>query len=140
MKRRKLTKKQILENEVHYQLKLVAFENFRAKYHKKTFSATVRWFDNMRGEGMVRIDDKLSLPIYACNIAGRKTWFAETACVFYKAGQEVQIEIDVHSYSTVFAKGITPGHFDSEGWDRIKDQNLAFRCDEQGNATNGLFS
>lgn len=117
-----------------------AWSAFRDKYHGKVFKATVRWFDSARGEGVVRIDEDLSLQIYACNIKGRKTWYSETACVYYKEGQIVDIKVDCHSHRTIFAIGKTQGYFDTEAWDRIKDQNLAFRCDEEGNATNGLFA
>lgn len=140
MQRRKLTKKELAKREAEYLAKQKAWDDLKTKYHGKTFTATVRWFDNMSGQGMVEIDEDLSLPIYACNIRGKKTWFPETACVYYKAKQIVEIEIDVHAYSAVFAKGITPGHFDSEGWDRIKNQDLAFRCNDAGEAINGLFS
>lgn len=98
----------------------------------------VRWFDNVRGEGMIDCDGH-TLPIYACNIKGRKTWYPETACVYYEEGQVVDCHIEVHGYQSYFVIGDTPGHFDAEGWDRIKGQNLAFRCDEEGNAITGLF-
>lgn len=140
MAKRKIGKREQARIDAEREARLVAFEAFRDKYHGKVFQAKVRWFDNMRGEGSVRIDDELSLPIYACNIKGRKTWFAETACVFYKPGQLVDIEIDVVNYSAVFAKGLTLGHFDTEGWDRIKDQNLAFRCNDEGEVITGLFA
>lgn len=117
-----------------------AWDKFREKYHGKIFSAKVAWFDNMRGEGVVTIDEDLSLQIYACNIKGRKTWYPETACVYYEKGQIVQIKVDCQSRRTIFAIGETQGHLDTEGWDRIKDTNLAFRCDEDGKAINGLFA
>lgn len=99
----------------------------------------VRWFNNISGEGMIDCDGH-SLPIYACNIKGRKTWYAETACVYYKKDQVVDCHIEVHGSQRYFVIGDTPGHFDAEGWDRIKDQNLAFRCNEAGEAVNGLFA
>lgn len=115
------------------------WNRFRDKYHGRIFQATVTWFDKPSGMGCVRIDENLSLPIYSCNIKGRKTWFPETACVYYEPGETVDIRIDCHSRKTLFAIGETPGHFDAVGWDRIKGQNLAFRCDEDGKALNGLF-
>lgn len=140
MKRRKLTKAQILANEAAQRAKDTQWQQFRDKYHGKTFTAVVRWFNQNSGEGMVRIDDSLSLPIYACNIAGKRTWYPETACVYYTEGQTVQIKIDVHLYSAIFAIGITRGHFDSEHWDRIKNTVLAFQCNEDGQAINGFFA
>lgn len=126
---------------VEHEKEREAFEAFRAKYHKKTFPAVIDWFNKDRGQGMLTIQGtEIRLVIYACNIKGRKTWYPETACVYYEKGQIVDIEVDASCYRSVFALGVTPGHFDSEGWDRIKDKNLAFRCDENGEATNGLFA
>ncbi len=116
-----------------------AWDTFRNKYHDKTFKATVRWFDNTSGEGAVTIDEDLTLTIYACNIKGRKTWYPHTACIYYSPGQIVDIKVDCHSRRTLFAIGETEGTFDSEGWDRIKDKNLAFRCDSDGSAITGLL-
>lgn len=118
----------------------VQFEDFRNKYHDKEFLAKVDWFDAVRGLGMVSIDDSLRLPIYACNIDGKKTWFPETACVYYTEKQEVLVRIDSHSYSHVSVIGLTPGTPDTEGWNNIKNQDLAFRCNEKGDAINGLFT
>lgn len=137
---RKPTKKQQAILDAEHEAKWTAFETFRNTHHGKTFTASVDWFDNGRGIGMVTITESFRLPIYACNISGRKTWYSETACVYYEKGQSVEVEIDVVSPSGIFAKGLTAGHFDSAGWDRIKDQNLAFRCDEAGNAMSGLFA
>lgn len=78
-------------------------------------------------------------PIYACNIAGNKTWYPETACVYYETGQVVDVELKVFHGFKLFVCGITQGTLDVEHWDRIKDQSLAFRCDDKGNAITGLF-
>lgn len=132
MKRRKLTKAQIAAIEEARQEKNDQWERFHAKYHGKTFAAVVWLFNKSSGEGFIRLDDGLVLPIYACNIPGKKTWYPKTACVYYTEGQSVQIRIDVHMFSTAFAIGVTPGHFDAEHWNSIKDQELAFRCNEEG--------
>jgi hypothetical protein len=79
-------------------------------------------------------------PIYACNIAGKRTWYPETACVYYEPGEVVDVELKVFSGFQLFVCGITPGHFDAKHWDLIKDKGLAFRCDEEGNAVTGLFA
>jgi len=104
--------------------------------------AEVRWFDKLTGEGMVRLlgDDYSgqSLTIYACNINGKKTWFPETACVSYGKGQAIQVEVSYDKYAT-FVTGLTQGTLDVEGWENLKHQDLAFRCDDDGNATTGLF-
>ena len=114
-----------------------AFDAFKAKYHGKTFTAHVAWFNPDEGMGFVDVDN-MRLPIYACNIAGKKTWYPETACVYYEAGQIVDVKIDVYIGAT-FVLGLTPGTVDVEKWDRIKEQNLAFRCDESGEPVTGLF-
>lgn len=120
-----------------------AFSALRTKYHKKPLKATVRWFNPNSGIGTIIIEgaeDLPSFPIYACNIKGRKTWYPETACVSYETGEIVDIELDMHTRHSIFVIGITPGKLDVAEWDRIKDQNLAFRCDEDGKAINGLFA
>lgn len=114
-------------------------ENFSGE-----LNAVVDWFDRARGMGMVTITGRdgetVRSDIYSCNIKGRKTWYPETACVYYEDGQQIKVTLSFHGRcSPIFVCGVTPGHFDSEGWDRIKDQKLAFRCDDEGNAVTGLF-
>jgi len=100
----------------------------------------VLWFDNNSGEGMVQIGE-LTSDIYACNIAGKKTWYPETACVYYEKGQTIKVKLSFHGYmSQVFVIGLTPGYLDAEGWSNQDQDRLAFKCDEEGNATNGLFA
>lgn len=78
--------------------------------------------------------------IYACNIKGTKTWYESTACVYYKEGEVVDVELKVfHDFKT-FVCGLTPGHFDAEKWARLDKDRLAFKCDENGKALNGLFA
>lgn len=116
----------------------VYIDELREAYHGKTFTAIVIWFNQSSGAGMVRIGDD-SFTLYACNIEGRKTWYPETASVYYEAGQEIDVRLEVIG-STIFVDGLTPGHHDHEKWDRIKELNLAFRRDDTGKATNGLFA
>jgi hypothetical protein len=78
--------------------------------------------------------------IYACNIVGKRTWYPETACVYYKSGEIVDVELKVCGGFNLFVCGITPGHLDTEHWDRIKDEKLAFRCNELGETVTGLFA
>lgn len=73
--------------------------------------------------------------IYACNIPGKKTWFAETACVFYVEGQIIDFDIKEGG----FIVPTTPGIFDAEKWNSLDQDRLAFKCDENGKAINGLF-
>lgn len=103
--------------------------------------ARVRWFSRISGEGMVRVtigDREHCLPIYACNIKGKKTWYPETACVYYEKDQTIEVEVKWDDHAC-FVIGLTPGTLDVEAWDRIKEKDLAFRCDDDGNATTGLF-
>lgn len=143
---RPITKAEIKRDRVHVQsdehyFEMKAYEAWRALAHGKTFKATVVWFNRLKGQGYIEIPEltRKRVPIYACNIAGKKTWYPETACVYYVEGQEIDVRIDVHPGQT-FAIGLTPGTLDAEAWDRIKDKSLAFRCDESGKAVTGLFA
>lgn len=108
-------------------------------YTFKKVKGEVLWFDKMSGEGMIRIPDlDFNLTVFACNIKGAKTWYPETACMYLNEGDEVTLDI-VEVGSGATAQVIEGGRFDKEGWDEIKDKNLAFRCDENGKAINGLF-
>lgn len=109
------------------------------EWSKGVTHGTIDWFDRDRGDGMITCNGE-RLPIYACNIKGRKTWYPETACVYYEKGQVVECHIDIQGYGDIFCIGDTPGHFDAERWDQIRDTNLAFRCDDEGRVITGLMS
>lgn len=112
---------------------------FVTAYNDKKFKATiVSWSGS---EGLIKIHDTdLMLQIiYACNINGKKTWYPETACVYYNEGQEVDVSLSVFSGFTLFVNGLTPGHFDAKKWNSLPQDYLAFKCDENGTAINGLF-
>lgn len=104
-----------------------------------TYKATVRWFNRSSGEGMVRIVDEdgemHTAVLYACNIPGKKTWFENTACVYYEEGQEIEVYI---SHGMVV--GITPGIPDTKKWNSLDHSRLAFVCNDAGEAINGLFA
>jgi hypothetical protein len=106
----------------------------------KDLEGKVVWFSRFSGEGSIYIKSiDCSFPVYACNLKGKKTWFAETACVYLEEDQCVRID-----KLAEVARGLTPiisdgVKFDAEKWDRLKDRDLAFKCDESGNATTGLF-
>lgn len=95
-------------------------------------------WDMDRGDGLIQIDDR-AFDIYACNLPGKKTWYPETACVYYNKGQEVDVVVKYDDYA-LFVIGVTPPHFDHKKWETLKHKRLAFRCDDDGNATTGLFS
>ena len=104
---------------------------------KKTIECVVIYFNRCSGEGTVRaIADGSTAEIYACNIKGKKTWYPETACVYYCEGQVVQ----VHQDDNKFILGITPGEFDAEKWASLDQDRLAFKCNDEGEAINGLFA
>lgn len=110
------------------------------QYNDKKFTAEVRWFDNSSGKGMVRIiETGDTFPLYACNIAGRKTWYPETACVSYEPKQVVDVECKVFAGGEVFVNGLTQGNLDESKWNSLDQSRLAFKCDENGQALNGLF-
>jgi hypothetical protein len=118
-----------------------AEDELQAKYHEKKFTAKVNWMRPGDGEGWVTIlETGDSLPIYACNIKGTKTWYPETACVYYETGQVVDVECKVFAGGQVFVCGLTPGYFDADKWARLDQKRLAFKCDDNGNAINGLFA
>lgn len=140
---RLITKDEIKKGKIHIYKDSDYFEHirwndFKAFHHGKTFTAVVNWFDNTRGLGVVTLNNGTDSVIYACNIKGKKTWYPETACVYYTKGQTVDVEIECIGHKS-FAKGLTEGTLDVEGWDRIKDKDLAFRCNKVGEAVTGLF-
>jgi hypothetical protein len=109
------------------------------KNTKPNLIGTVRWFDKLRGEGLIRIKSTgISVPIYSCNLPGAKTLFPETACVYLKRDEEISID-HIHESCGAIVTSSDNIHFDAETWDRIKDQNLAFKCNDDGTTT-GLFA
>jgi hypothetical protein len=141
-----VTLKQIKELRLHHYheedyFRRIEEHAFHTKYHGKRFQAKV--IDGgPQSEMLVSVigAEELHLQtIYACNIKGKKTWYPETACVFYEKGQIVDVEIHVTHGFDRFVIGLTPGHLDTEHWNRIKDSSLAFRCDDEGKAVTGLF-
>jgi hypothetical protein len=98
----------------------------------------VRWFDKITGEGIVDFEG-VNIPVYGCNILGAKTGYPHTACMDLVAGQTVTGELyDFGSHVSLIK--VSGGIFDHEKWNKIKDQNLAFRKNADGEFTNGLFS
>lgn len=141
-----VTLKQIKEKCLHHYreedyFRHIAEHEFINKYDGKRFQAKVI-SGGARSEMLVSIigAEELHLqPVYACNINGKKTWYPETACVYYETGQIVEVELHAYINFKLFVVGLTPGHLDVEHWNRIKDRSLAFRCNEQGEAITGLF-
>ena len=141
---KKLTKKQLAERAAYEQQReqeLQAFEAFRDKYTGLVFAATVRWFNKLSGEGMVRgLGDHshISMPLYACNIKGSKSWYEHQACMFHEEGREIEVEIKVFYGGSILVSH-TPGFLDEEKWNSIKDKNRAFAVNDDGSVT-GLFA
>ena len=103
---------------------------------RKFYKAIVLWFDKSSGEGMINIENQHSQFIVACDIPGKKTWYPNTACTFYKDGQKIKVWFDKEINQF---RPATPGFLDKRKWNRIKNQNLAFRCNSRGKAINGLM-
>lgn len=97
--------------------------------------AKVICFSRSSGEGLLRPEGGGALVLYACNIPGKKTWYPETACMYYEEGQEIEVTIDEYG----FVIPITPGIFDKAKWDSLDHDQLAFKCDETDDIVTGLF-
>lgn len=124
--------------EEHY-FRHVEENEFRKAHDGRRCKATIV-SGGPRSEMLAKVEGLPWLqPIYACNIEGKKTWYPETACVYYETGQVVDVELKVFSGFQLFVCGLTPGILDEEHWNRIKNQDLAFRCNEKGEAVTGLF-
>ncbi len=130
----------IREFNYRHHREMEAFEEFRNRMHRKPFKAKVLWFDLSRGVGVVDgLNGEGDYTIYACNIKGKRTWYPETACVFYMKGEEVDVELEIQ-YGATFCIGLTQGYPDNEKWESLDQDRLAFKCDENGKAINGLFA
>lgn len=100
------------------------------------YKAKVLSFNKSSGEGLVKLVDFSGVyDIYACNIPGKRTWYANTACMYYDEGQTIEVEATDEG----LLKCLTPGIFDKEKWDSLDHSRLAFKCDENGDAVNGLL-
>lgn len=139
-----VTLKQIKERHLHHYreedyFRHVAENAFVDQYNGKRFKATVVSWSGCEGLVKIHCTDLMLQTIYACNIQGKKTWYPETACVYYTEGQNVDVELVVFSGFKLFVNGLTPGHFDKQRWESLDQSRLAFKCDENGKAINGLF-
>jgi hypothetical protein len=142
---KKLTKKQqaARDNEIsaYQQAKLYQFKALQDRFDGKVFKAEVLWFDKLSGEGMVRgLDGEGTFALYACNIKGKRTWYETTACVYHEAGQVIDLEVMVFYSSNALAVSHTQGTFDANKWNSLDQSKLAFKCNEDGQAVNGLFA
>jgi len=102
-----------------------------------TIKARVRWFNKYDGCGGITGLDGGNGHLYACNIKGKKTWYPETACVYFEAGDIIDVYVDEDTGIIVCE---TQGKFDQEKWDSLDHDQLAFTCNEDGEATTGLFA
>lgn len=94
----------------------------------------VIYFSKLSGEGMIKCHElDRTLQVYACNLKGAKTGFAESACVYLNEGDEVEFKL-----SNGFVVGIQ-GHFDEERWNNLDQDRLSFKKNEDGTFKNGLF-
>jgi hypothetical protein len=107
----------------------------------KGLAGRVLYFDRNSGEGMIHVDSLgTSFPVYACNLKGKRTWYAETACTYLERDQIVTIDSLAEVGSGLTALVSHDIKFDVEKWTALDQSRLAFRCNESGEATNGLFS
>ena len=107
----------------------------------QNLAGTVTYFNRDTGCGAIHIDTlDMSMSVYACNLRGNKTWYAETACTYLDDKQAVKIDRLARVYpglTCVVSEGVK---FDQEKWNSLDQSRLAFKCDEDGNAINGLFA
>jgi len=124
--------------EEHY-FRHQAENDFEAQYNGKEFKATVISWSGSEGLVQIHGADLMLQTIYACNIKGKRTWYPETACVYYSEGQVINVRLDVFSGFKLFVIGLTQGTFDEAKWNSLDHSRLAFKCNEAGEAINGLF-
>lgn len=121
-----------------------AFNQAYRSYIAKTvqgYTAKVSWFDKGRGEGSIHCEAlDTSFPIYACGLPGKKTWYAETACMYLERGDKVQFDLSGNSHQLFVVNVVGPVKFDAEKWNGLDQDRLAFKCDDDGKAINGLFA
>jgi hypothetical protein len=141
-RKRKLTKTEQARIDAETEARLAAYEAFSDRFRGRVFKAQVVWFDRVSGEAWVRglgDDSDVSMPLYACNIPGKRTWYPETACVYFE--RDATIDVEIHpSLGCSLLVAHTPGIQDDAKWNGLDQSKLAFRCDESGNAINGLFA
>lgn len=139
-RKRKLTAKQEAAADAERDAEWSAFEAFKARFEGVIFKARVRWFDALSGEGSVSgLADEGSFTLYACNIPGKRTLFPHTACVSHTEGQIIDVELKVF-YGCSILVSHTPGTLDQAKWDALDQSKLAFKCNDAGEAINGLFA
>jgi hypothetical protein len=105
--------------------------------YSKNLKGTVSWFNGDQGSITCNITGH-EYVVHACNIKGKKTWYSETACVYLKKGEQVTLDICDLGYLSVSVTGGSI-HFDQAKWNGLDQSKLAFKCDDEGNATNGFF-
>lgn len=140
---RPVTQAEIKKNNIHvYQasdyIRHVAYEDFKKRVEGKRLKGTVAWFNRLSGQGSIHVEGEGLWPIFACNIAGKKTWYPETACVYLNEGDEVEVEIRPF-FSGSLLVCHTPGIVDEDKWNSLDQSQLAFKCNDKGEAINGLF-
>lgn len=96
---------------------------------------TVDWFNDDHGFITVNGD---RFEVYSCNIKGAKTWYPNTACMYLIKGETITLNlVDMGNHLT--CRVTSGGHFDEAKWNSLDQSKLAFKCDENGKALNGLF-
>lgn len=131
----KLSKKRQAELDAQHESEMDAYEQYYNKYNGLVFKAVVVsgskgntefLVDGLNGEGRYWV--------FACNIKGAKTMYPETACVYLKTGDIVEVKLTVFTKQT-FASVLTQGHLDSEYWNSLDHSKLAFKYNDDGSTT-----
>lgn len=66
----KLTKKQQAEEDARIEACLQRYEKLHDTYTNKTHQGKIRWFDTLRGEGLVRLSNGVSVYCHFSTIEG----------------------------------------------------------------------
>lgn len=147
-------------NALNYDIRN-AFNNAYVEYilgaetRCKSLSGRVRWFSGDLGR-IECLKTGNTYDVHACNIVGAKTWYPETACMFLKEGETVIFDLyELYGQGRYLSASKVRGnissdaetnrawiadHFDEKQWMSLNQNSLAFKCDADGNAINGLFA
>lgn len=83
--------------------------------------AEVIYFDKISGKGIIKVPslDNETFPVYACNLPGKKTWYAETACVYLTPKDTITVDITGDSYQLFVTNVRGNIQFDEDKWNSL---------------------
>lgn len=103
----------------------------------QVFNATIRYFDNVRGEGMANVHGVGTVSIFGCNAHNALTGYSETACITMREGETFSCTLaDMGTHLT--CNNYT-GTFDQAHSDALDHSKLAFKR-SNGKFVSGLFA